>query len=164
MSTVKRSNYDKQPVVHVSGNASSCDVGWPSIAQRLKANVRPGRFVLCVECYPGCFEEEIQQELVRALKPALLLLSGECFLPERAIRSLCARDLGDDPVFAFMGKYGLSEFMDEREVAKQRLRLREASGLVLAIGTGAALIAENWDLLVYCDMARWEIQKRQRAE
>jgi mannose-6-phosphate isomerase class I len=164
MSTVRRSNYDKQPVVHVSGNVSSCDVGWPSIAQRLKVSIRPGRFVLCVECYPGCFEEEIEQELIKALNPALVLRAGECYLPESAIRSLCARDLGDDPVFAFMGKYELSEFMDAREVAKQRLSLSEASGLVLVIGTGAALVAETWDLLVYCDMARWEIQKRQRAE
>ena len=163
MSTVKRSSYDKQPVVTVSGNANHCDVGWQAIAQRLSANIRPGRFVLCVESYPGCFEKEIERELVRALNPALVVRAGDSYLPENAIRSLCARDLGDDPVFAFMGKYELSEFMDEREVAKRRLSLSEAGSLVLVIGTGATLVAETWDLLVYCDMARWEIQQRQRA-
>jgi hypothetical protein len=30
------------------------------------------------------------------------------------------------------------------------------------IGTGAVLIAPEWDLLIYADLARWEIQKRQR--
>jgi mannose-6-phosphate isomerase class I len=84
-------------------------------------------------------------------------------LPEAAIQSLCARDLGDDPVFAFMGKYELHEFLDERELAKQRQCLSQASRLTLVIGTGATLVAEHWDLLVYCDMARWEIQQRQRA-
>ena len=123
----------------------------------------PGRFVICVECYPGCFEKEIEKQLVCALRTAIVLRAEECYLPESAIQSLCARDLGDDPVFAFMGKYELSEFLDERELAKQRSRLGQASGLVLVIGTGATLLAEQWDLLVYCDMARWEIQQRQRA-
>src|SRR6202034_4293473 len=47
---------------------------------------------------------------------------------------------------------------------KLRLRSNESSGLVLVIGTGASLIAETRELLVYCDMARWEIQQRQRAD
>jgi hypothetical protein len=116
-----------------------------------------------VECYPGCFEKDIEKQLASALQPQIVLRAGECYLPESAVQSLCARDLGDDPVFAFMGKYELSEFLDEHELAKQRSRLRQASGTALVIGTGATLLAEQWDLLVYCDMARWEIQQRQRA-
>jgi hypothetical protein len=158
------SNYDKYPVVPVSGSRDTCEVGWQAVARRLQASVGPaGRFVICVECYPGCFEKEIEKQLVSALRPQCLIRARESYLPERAIQALCARDLGDDPVFAFMGKYELSEFLDERELAKQRTHLRQASGLVLVIGTGATLLAQNWDLLVYCDMARWEIQQRQRA-
>src|SRR5260370_26410797 len=93
----------------------------------------------------------------------MVLRAGECYLHESTMQSVCAGDLGDDPVFAFMGKYEVSEFLDERELANQRNRLRQASGLVVVIGTGATLLAEQWDLLVYCDMARWEIQQRQRA-
>jgi len=162
------SNYDKVPVVPVSDSRGDCAVGWEAIARRLKtavsdAGARSRRFVICVECYPGCFEKDIEKQLVSGLKPQIVLRAEECYLPESAIQSLCARDLGDDPVFAFMGKYELSEFLDERELAKQRVRLSEASGLVLVIGTGATLLAEKWDLLVYCDMARWEIQQRQRS-
>ena len=97
--------------------------GGTRLRRRLKASVRPGRFVICVECYPGCFEKEIENQLVSALKPQMVLRAEECYLPESAIQSLCARDLGDDPVFAFMGKYELSEFLDEHELAKQRSRL-----------------------------------------
>jgi mannose-6-phosphate isomerase class I len=157
------SNYDKYPLVRVSDSRDDCETGWDAIGRLLKASVRPGRFVICVECYPGCFEKEIEKQLVSALKPQIVLRAEECYLPESTIQSLCARDLGDDPVFAFMGKYELSEFLDERELVKQRSRSRQASGLVVVIGTGAALLAEQWDLLVYCDMARWEIQQRQRA-
>ncbi len=158
------SNYDKYPVVPVSDSRDSCEVGWQAIAHCLKARVGSGRFVICVECYPGCFENEIEKQLVRLLEPQSLIRAKECYLPENTIRSLSARDLGDDPVFAFMGKYELSEFLDESRLAKQRIRLSQASGLVLVIGTGATLLAEEWDLLVYCDMARWEIQQRQRAD
>ncbi len=163
MSKAYISNYEKHPVVPVSGSRDGCDAGWPAIARRLKARVRPGRFIVCVECYPGCFEKEIEQELVRALEPQFVIRANECYLPESAIQALCAHDLGDDPVFAFMGKYELSEFLDERDLTKQKNRLSEASGLTLVIGTGATLLAEKWDLLIYCDMARWEIQQRQRA-
>jgi mannose-6-phosphate isomerase class I len=33
---------------------------------------------------------------------------------------------------------------------------------VVAIGTGATLVLPDWDLLIYVDVARWEIQQRQR--
>lgn len=164
MSKTYIANYDKYPLVRVADTQDGCETGWDAIGRRLKTRVRPGRFVICVECYPGCFEKEIEKQLVSALQPQIVLRAEKCYLPESAIQSLCARDLGDDPVFAFMGKYELSEFLDERELAKQRSRLQQASGIVLVIGTGATLLAEQWDLLIYCDMARWEIQQRQRAD
>ncbi|HLX82265.1 MAG TPA: class I mannose-6-phosphate isomerase [Terriglobales bacterium] len=157
------STYDKYPLVRVSGSRDGCETGWDAIGRRLKASVQPGRFVICVECYPGSFEKEIESQLVKALTPQVVVRAEESYLPENAIQALNARDLGDDPVFAFMGKYELSEFLDGRELAKQRIRLQQASATVLVIGTGATLLADQWDMLIYCDMARWEIQRRQRA-
>src|ERR1022692_1703820 len=146
MSKPTISNYDKYSLVRVSDSRDGCEMGWNAIGRRLKVSVRPGRFVICVECYPGCFEKDIEKPLASALQPQIVLRAGECYLPESAVQSLCARDLGDDPVFAFMGKYELSEFLDEHELAKQRSRLRQASGTVLVIGIGATLLAEQWDL------------------
>ena len=161
MSKEYRSNYDKFPVVPVSG--TRCEVGWQAIAQTLRSRIGEGRFVVCVECYPGSFEKQIETELVKALKPQAVFRAAECYKSESELLGLTARDLGDDPVFAFMNNYELSEFMDESKLRKKQEALREATGLALVIGTGAALVAEPWDLLVYCDMARWEIQQRQRA-
>jgi hypothetical protein len=62
-----------------------------------------------------------------------------------------------------MNHYELSEFLDENKVARKRNELQSLDGLKIVIGTGATLLADKWDLLVYCDMARWEIQQRQRA-
>src|SRR6185369_2179668 len=120
-------------------------------------------FVICVECYPGCFEKEIEDQLARALKPSLIVSVRDCYLPEYKIREICERDLGDDPVFAYMNHFAVSDFLDERRVDEGQAKLRASNGVVIVLGTGASLIAEKWDLLVYCDMARWEIQQRQRA-
>lgn len=162
MLTTPKSKYDKHPVVKVSKTLDGCVVGWQSIVGRLKEELKPGHFVVCVECYPGCIEEEIERELVAGLRPSIVVRARECYLSEKAIRAMCERDLGDDPVFGFMNRYEISDFLDERAVASARLKLGNADGLVLVIGTGASLIAEKWDLLLYADMARWEIQQRQR--
>jgi len=161
MSKEYASNYDKYPMVSVSD--TRCDVGWNDIPLRLRKEIRPGRFVIAVECYPGCNLSEIESKLSSALLPQAILCVEDCYLPESAITALTARDLGDDPVFAFMSNYELSEFLDQGKIAQKRRQLKSATGLVLVVGTGATLLAEQWDLLLYCDLARWEIQQRQRA-
>ena len=163
MADTRKSNYDKYPLVRVSSSHAECDIGWKAIAERLKGRTKSGRFVISVECYPGCFEADIERELVAALKPDKVLRASECLRPESEILSLCGHDLGDDPVFGFMNHYVVADFLDERKIGQKRDELKQVKGLTLVIGAGASVIAEAWDLLVYCDMARWEIQQRQRA-
>ncbi len=130
---------------------------------QLAAEVRGRPFVLCLECYPGCFEQDIERELREGLKPDGVVRAADCYLPEAAIRRLFEPDLGDDPVFGRLTQRGIGDFLDAAKVARAREQIRACDGLVLVLGTGASLIAERWDLLVYADMARWEIQRRQRA-
>src|SRR5258708_5751842 len=109
MSLHSKSNYDKHPMVKVSSSRGGCEVGWSSIAQRLKSEVTRGRFIVCVECYPGCFETEIERELGAALNPSMVIRAAECYQSENAILSACDQDLGDDPVFAFMNHHAVSD-------------------------------------------------------
>jgi mannose-6-phosphate isomerase class I len=163
MPSTYKSTYDKYPAIRVSDSTADCKVGWESIAKTIAAKVQKGHYVLCVECYPGCFEEEIERELAGALKPALILRAKDCYFPEDRIREICEHDLGDDPVFAYMNHFAISDFLDEHKVQRSQAKMRDEYGLTVVIGAGASLIAEKWDLLVYCDLARWEIQQRQRA-
>jgi mannose-6-phosphate isomerase class I len=163
MSATYKSTYDKHPVIRVSESSKDCQVGWDSITKCIQAKISPGPYVICVECYPGCFEEEIEDQLARALRPSLIVSARDCYLPDYKIREICEHDLGDDPVFAYMNHFTVSDFLDERRVEESQAKLRAAQGVVVVLGTGASLIAEKWDLLVYCDLARWEIQQRQRA-
>ena len=160
---LKSTKYDKFPAIRVSEDPGDCSVGWAEIGKRLRGSVRGGRFILCAEFYPGVSEEQTQRELVQALGPALVIRAADCYLPATAILDLCKRDLGEDPVFGFMNNYAVAEFMDAEKMRAARHEIATAQGLVLVLGTGATVIAGQWDLLVYCDLARWEIQKRQRA-
>jgi mannose-6-phosphate isomerase class I len=71
--------------------------------------------------------------------------------------------LGKDPVFGRMNDIDLQAFFDERGFrAAQEKVASWQTGLLLIVGVGAALICPNPDTLIYADMARWEIQTRQR--
>jgi mannose-6-phosphate isomerase class I len=159
----RKSNYDKAPFVAADPDPNCCIVGWPAIAARLRSVSATTRTVICVECYPGADETQIFDELSRALKPALALQTSTLFKSPRQIDALLAPYLGNDPVFGHMNKIVLGDFFDSEKLqnAQSQLEARPA-GLTLVVGVGAALIAENPDVLVYADMARWEIQQRQR--
>ncbi|MDR3791889.1 MAG: class I mannose-6-phosphate isomerase [Terracidiphilus sp.] len=71
--------------------------------------------------------------------------------------------LGDDPVFGRMREWQLGELFDAGHVEALRASIAVARGPVVVVyGAGAALVAGQWDVLVYCDVTRWEIQQRQR--
>jgi mannose-6-phosphate isomerase class I len=157
-----RSNYDKYPVVQVSNNSDMCFTGWHAIAAQLRARIRPGRFVLCVECYPGAFVDEIETALKTRLEPATVVRACEAYRSEPEVIREFERDLGDDPVFGRMNNCQISDFFCKSRAVTVRREITTATGLVVVIGTGASLLVEAPDLLVYADMARWEIQLRQR--
>jgi mannose-6-phosphate isomerase class I len=170
----RKPNYDKSPFIAVDRDAKSCIVGWPEIAARLwEAATATGtgspasarRSILCVECYPGANETQIFQELSLALKPALGLQSNTFLTSAADIDALVAPFLGDDPVFGRMNGIVLEDFFDSAKLAKAHQQINSRpSGLTLIVGVGAALVAENPDVLIYADMARWEIQQRQRKD
>jgi len=56
----------------------------------------------------------------------------------------------------------MGKMFDTAKTAQLRREIADARGHVLIYGTGAAYIAERWELLLYCDVTRWEIQQRQR--
>jgi mannose-6-phosphate isomerase class I len=157
------SKYDKAPLVDLSADASLCSIGWREISYRLRGVIRPGRFVLCVECYPGAFVTEISQALSEALDPVLLIESSECFRDADELDRMLAPVLTDDPVFGRMDNINACDFIEpEKLLSARRSMAASPAGLIIVIGTGASLVVGEWDLLVYANMARWEIQQRQR--
>jgi len=159
----RHSNYDKFPVVEVRPTAQECSVGWAGIVETLKSAIRGARAVVGVELYPGVLDREVEEALAAGLKPAAVISTSKLLKPVNEIDTMLAPYLGDDPVFGRMNGIVLEDFFDARRLAEARTRAQQhRDGLLLVIGTGAALIVPEPDLLVYADMARWEIQRRQR--
>jgi len=159
----RKSNYDKHPCVPNSASGSECLTGWPQILERLKGLASLNKCVACVECYPGAFERMIKNILGEGLHPSVEIFTPELLKPTAKVDTMLQRALGDDPVFGRMSAIRLEDFFDEWKLAKAREAARSwKQGLLLIVGTGAALVSPEPELLVYADMARWEIQSRQR--
>jgi mannose-6-phosphate isomerase class I len=164
---VRISPYDLAPSIAVPGDARTVSVGWPAIAQTLRdaiARLARPKTVLVVECYAGVDEAAVLSGLARAIKPVLTIAPSEALLPPTRINALVAPLLGDDPVFGRFGDLTLDRFFDAEKLDRLRARLRAtADGLVLIVGCGARLVSEG-HIFVYADLARWEIQQRQRRQ
>lgn len=155
-----RSTFDKHPSVLISHIESECALGWHEILDRLGAHGTPRRIV--IECYPGVLLEPLRRELVRPLAAEFVLESSEAMLAGPEIEKKFAAVLGDDPVFGYMLPITLKEYFDPAKIRDARGLAENARGRVVALGTGASLLVPNADLLIYVDVARWEIQQRQR--
>jgi mannose-6-phosphate isomerase class I len=157
-----RCEYDKSPNV-AAGCAGACSVGWGDILARLSGAIAAGRFVLCVECYPGAFASEIAAAIGDRLRPTVRIRTDDCFKPAAEIERMLAPYITEDRVFGKTNGIEILDFFDPVRLKEARRTIGAAGdGLIVVIGTGATLVAETWDCLAYANMARWEIQQRQR--
>jgi len=165
---LRTSNYDKFPFVEVDG---SCTSGWEKIVAVLKERVAgKKKSVIIVECYPGVHEAEVLSFL-EGLSPATTIHAQSAYKEEDRIREMVAPDVTDDRVFGYLTHLNMADYLDHeklRGLQEQVARVRD--GVVLVVGAGASCVATlSGDeafpedvLLVYADLARWEIQLRMR--
>ena len=159
----RKSNYDKFPIISVYTAAPDCWEDWPLILDRLRAFTTDTNSVICIECYPGVLELELGRIFEEGLQPALVVMTTDLLKPSPAIERMVDDVLGDDPVFGRMNRIQIEDFFDERKLDHARNLARNCKqGPLLIIGTGATLVVPEPDILIYADLARWEIQQRQR--
>ena len=164
---MRKPNYDKFPSIPVPGER--CWIGWDAIGDCLRQSVAArtsARCVVAVDTYPGVLDEEVLPALQRGLRPQLLVCAKDAMRSAADIDQRVAPDLGgDDPVFGRLSHLELEEFFDPRRRTELSRSIQSCKiGTILVYGTGAALLCPGGrpDILVYADMARWEIQMRQR--
>lgn len=149
--------YDRHPFLR-AGRTEECLTGWADIGQAVAD--RSG--VLCVECYPGADLDEIERGLGAALPDVRIFRTADLFLASDILEERYAKLLTDDPVFGVMNQVELSDFLDKEKVRQASLEI-SASNRALVLGVGASLVCPAPYTLIYADMARWELQLRQRA-
>jgi mannose-6-phosphate isomerase class I len=157
------SGYEQRPVVAV-GREDDVRSGWADVGATIAADARRGdRCVVAVECYPGVHVREIRDALAAELAPSTVVTAEDALRSAADLARELAAYLGDDPVFGRMSRLGLEWFFALERVASLRTRIaRVERGIALVIGTGAAAVAPDADVVVYADLTRWEIQQRQR--
>lgn len=167
---MRTSTYDKTPCIHIPNTSNDdASIGWDTIANTLKQAISAKglkRTVVAIECYTGVHEEAVFSEIASRLKPSLAVQARQAMKPAAEIDDLVEPYLGgDDPIFGFLTRLNLSDFMDGAKLLPIQNRIAQVeSGIVLVVGCGAALVAASADILVYADLARWEAQMRQRRD
>jgi mannose-6-phosphate isomerase class I len=156
----QRPNYDKFPFIPVKYQKDDLQLGWSEITAKLKSS---SKSVICVECYPGVDLATLRSVLLDSLKPETLIDTTECFKSPSEIDAMVQPHLSDDPVFGRLNGLTISDFIDSEKLAAAKKKIESRNGLTVVAGVGASLIApEQGRTLVYADLARWEIQMRQR--
>jgi hypothetical protein len=108
----RKSNYDKYPFIP-SGSGEDCAVNFDAISSQLA-----GHRLICVECYPGVFVEELERELAKRLNVAVVCRAQDCYKSPAAIRAMLHPHIGDDPVFGRMNGLILEDWLDPEALKK----------------------------------------------
>ncbi len=156
----RKFQYEKHPEIKVQGFEHEVFDGYGEIIEELKSKIKKTPFIMVVDCYPGVDDKEVLAALSR-LGADHLVQTAEVFKEEKTIQEQLKYQLTDDRVFGRMYAGEILDFMDMEKLSKARAEVAEAKGFTIVYGFGASLIAQG-DLLVYLDMARWEIQLRYR--
>lgn len=156
MTPTRQSTYDKSPFIMV-GHSDEVSAGAASAAGVLN---RTRARVIAMEAYPGVRTADLAGVIDR-LDADLVVDVSAAYLSPGVLAELVDDDLTDDPIFGRLTSLRLIDFFHPGALAELRARVAGHTGRVVVIGTGATLACEP-DVLVYADLARWEIQQRQR--
>ena len=161
MDKMKR-KFNKFPSVKVVGDYK-CFTNWDSISKELSQKLINKKNVLVVETYHGVYDDEIITEIKKGLLPALFINVRDAMISEDDIKNLVYPDVTDDRIFGFMTRLQIESFFNPEKILELQKKMDLVDeGLIVVYGIGASLISENPTLLLYADMARWEIQLRFR--
>jgi len=152
--------YDLRPFAPV-GPEAACHVGWPAIVERLRGLKTRARCVLAVECYPGADVDQARKAFSEGLAPIVVVDVRQAYRHGTEIERMCAPYLGPDPGLGRMNGLRVDDFLEPGRAASLRSRIEQTrEGLVLVVGTGASRLSPP-DVVVYIDLARREIRRRQ---
>ncbi len=156
------SSYDKHPVIRTGIDGGVLSVGWNDILERVRGEVSRGARTIAVECYSGVFTGDVRHAFTQWGAAWTVFDTETVFKSSSDIERLVSRDLTDDPVFGRINGLTFEDFVDRHSVSELRSQVHDGRPVVV-IGTGATLVVPEPDLLIYANLPRWEIQKRQRA-
>ncbi|MEI5990289.1 hypothetical protein A5881_001782 [Enterococcus termitis] len=147
-------------------NPATIITSYEEIVQTLlKQKVEKKALTIAIECYPVSNEVLLLEKVIRPLNPALIIHANDMFIEPAELNLKIQENLTNDRIFGLMSHHELEDFIDTKRFALMKDKLnaiRAQSGLSVVYGVGASLV-DHVDLVIYVDLARWEIQKRYRS-
>jgi mannose-6-phosphate isomerase class I len=157
--------FNKFPRIKLNGK-HKCTQGWDAICKRLLGDIEKidqEVKIITVETYHGVNDRQIIHELKNGLSPDLFIDVKQGMYLSGKIKKLVYPDVTDDRIFGYMTRLKLTQFFDPEKTGRLKREVHQCQkGLIVIYGCGASLLLEKTDILVYADMARWEIQQRFR--
>ena len=147
-------------------SAYKCYSDWEAICNQIIGDlnkIQKSKKVVVVEFYHGVNKKEFNEEFIQLLKPDLHIDSKNALLPENEIEHMVFPDVTNDRVFGYMTRLDLKDFFDSNKIKDLNDIIDKTEGIVFITGIGASILRKDWDILIYVDMARWEIQNRMKS-
>ncbi len=163
-----KSNFNKYPFIKASERTEDCITGWKNISQVLDQYFRQldrRRLVVAIDCYHGVLHDETENALRASLSYSHFIRTTDAFKEPEEVAKMVYPDVTDDRIFGFVTKLTIESFFDTKRLDDIRKQIRKSGeGVVIVYGEGAAHVTSDADVLIYLDMARWEIQLRMRRK
>lgn len=154
------SNYDRFPETVIEGFDNEAWSGWKNIYNIISQKMDYKK-TLVIDCYPGVYENEIKENVIDKMDADVVISMEDIFYDGDKITELMHRNLTDSRVWGIMYIGTIMDFISVEKLKKAKEKVKNAKGTCIVYGFGAALVTKG-DVLVYADMARWEIQLRYR--
>lgn len=152
-------SYNKYPETKINGFNNCVFDGIKEISNELRQFSEYRNFCLTVECYPGV-DDEVLELIQSTYNPEIVIRSEDIFYDKDKLNEMMNAHLTDDRVRGVMYYGKMEDFIDQGKCYELK-KVASSQARILIYGVGASLI-DKGELLIYCDLARWEIQCRYR--
>ena len=170
----KYGNYELHPQMKITGYENEIWDEKKEIIEELKRAVQEKQkekktCILSFDLYPGVRKEEMM-ELANALQPDRIFDIEDCAKDEETLLREFNDYITDDRVFGIMCHKAIDTWFESEKLETMKKAIETEcmeekdtnGGLIVIVGTATELLAEA-DVLVYCDLTRWEVQLRGRV-
>ncbi|MCU1526925.1 MAG: mannose-6-phosphate isomerase [Frondihabitans sp.] len=156
------SSYDKYPAIALPSphRLWKGDEAW----RRIAADIDGGARLIAIDTYPGVELDALIETLHDAFPGADVIdIEDAAAKPIHDIDAMIEQNLTDDRVFGVLGHQTLDAFYDTVRLQTVADGLASSTVPTFVVGWGATLTPTAFDAIILADLARWEIQRRQRA-
>lgn len=160
MIKVPHTNYNTLPQIAIKGFGDQVWQSYQTIVEQLTSQLNGARQIIVIETFPGVYKQEVINGLAN-LNFTKIFDTDLAMKGGQELTDYFADEMTDDRVFGHLTFKNIEHLINPQAKEAMELDIANSKGNILLIGMGASLFAKA-DILIYADMARWEIQMRFR--